>query len=157
MVTQMNVTFGCLTVLREMMIADDPICGAELTRALKISSGTVYPMLARLKICDWIELAGTLPHPSQPDSHFYRITPKGRAHFLDMLCRLTIPSDMWRNQPNGVADEYRKLRPAEEIETLRKENARYRETLETIAGHASDKLQAAQARGTLANIGAKTE
>jgi hypothetical protein len=41
-------------------------------------------------------------------------------------------------------------RSIEEIETLRKENARYRETLETIAGHASDKLQAAQARGTLA-------
>jgi hypothetical protein len=59
-----------------------------------------------------------------------------------------------------VAETYYRgliLDAAEEIETLRKENARYRETLETIAGHASDKLQAAQARGTLANIGAKTE
>ena len=106
----MIVTFAALSVLREMMLADDPICGAELTRELKISSGTIYPMLSRLKENAWIDLVATLPHPTQPDSHFYRITPKGRANFLDMLCRLTIPEYLWRNQPAGVDEEYRKLR-----------------------------------------------
>jgi DNA-binding PadR family transcriptional regulator len=107
----MAITFLALTVLRELMIADDPKCGAELTRTLKISSGTIYPLLARLRADGWIEHAGTLPHPSQPVSHFYRIAPKGRAHFLDMLCRLTIPDHVWGNQPAGVDEEYRKLRP----------------------------------------------
>lgn len=108
----MNVTFGTLAVLRELMLADDPVCGAELTRALKISSGTVYPMLARLRTGGWIEHAGTLPHPSQPASHFYRITQKGRANFLYMLCRLTIPDHVWRDQPEGVNEEYKKLQPS---------------------------------------------
>ena len=40
-----------------------------------------------------------------------------------------------------------------EIERLRSENERLRITLETIAGRASDKLQAAQARAALDNIG----
>ena len=108
----MNVTFGALAVLRELMLADDPKCGAELIRTLGISSGTMYPMLARLKKDGWIEFVASLPHPSQPTSHFYRITPKGRAHFLDMLCRLTIPTDVWSSQPEGVDAEYRKLRPS---------------------------------------------
>lgn len=108
----MNVTFGALAVLRELMLADDPMCGAELMRKLKIGSSTMYPMLARLTAWGWIELAATLPHPSQPASHFYRLTPKGRANFLNMLCRLTVPAHVWRDQPDGVNEEYRKLQPS---------------------------------------------
>jgi len=107
----MNVTFGALVVLRELMLADDPKCGAELTRSLRIASGTMYPLLARLTKHGWIEFVASLPHPSQPASHFYQITPKGRAHFFDMLCRLTIPDHVWRDQPTGVNEGYRKLRP----------------------------------------------
>lgn len=106
-----SATFGTLAVLRELMLADDPMCGAELMRKLNIRAGTIYPMLKRLRAEQWIELAATLPHPTQPDSHFYRITPRGRANFLDMLCRLTIPSDVWQDQPAGVDEEYRKLQP----------------------------------------------
>jgi DNA-binding PadR family transcriptional regulator len=106
----MKVTFGMLSVLRELMLASDPMCGAELTRTLKIKSGTIYPMLANLKKEGQVELVATLPHPMRPPSHFYQATPKGRAHFLYMLSRLTIPDHEWRDQPPGVNEEYEMLR-----------------------------------------------
>lgn len=108
----MNVTFGALAVLREMMLAREPKCGAELTRSLNIASGTMYPLLSRLKQDGYIEFVATLPHPSQPAAHFYQATPKGRALFLDKLCRLTIPDYILRDQPPGVNEEYLKLRPS---------------------------------------------
>ena len=70
----LTATFGTLSVLRELMLSEDPMCGAELMRVLKIKSGTMYPMLARLKADGFIEHVATLAHPAQPDSHFYQAT-----------------------------------------------------------------------------------
>lgn len=92
----MKVSYIALRVLREFLVKPDPQCGAEVARTLKLGSGTVYPLIARLTKEDWVEHVATLPGENVPDSHFYRITPAGRAALLDMLCRLTISSDFWR-------------------------------------------------------------
>jgi DNA-binding PadR family transcriptional regulator len=92
----MMVTYDAMRVMREFLMARDPRCGAEIMRALKMQSGTVYPMLARMKNAGWLEFVETLPSPDQPPSHFYRLSPAGRAAFLDMLCKLTIPDHLWR-------------------------------------------------------------
>lgn len=92
----MNVSYPALLVMREFLVKPDPQCGAEVARTLKLGSWTVYPLIARLTKEGWIELVATLPSENQPDSHFYRITPAGRAALLDMLCRLTIADHLWK-------------------------------------------------------------
>lgn len=98
----MNVSYQALRVLREFLIAEEPKCGAEIMRELKAQGGvapgggTLYPLLTRLVDEGWVEFVETLPSPNQPAAHFYRMAPAGRAAFLDMLVRLTIPSRLWR-------------------------------------------------------------
>ena len=64
--------------------------------------------------------------------------------------------DIWqrlvtRDMPHGHLELLD--RAADEIARLQSENKRMRLTLEIIAGRASDKLQAAQAKAALDNIG----
>ncbi len=92
----MRVTFPALLVMRQFLMSEYPTCGAELMRATKIGAGTMYNMLNRMLETDWIERAGSLAAPNEPVAHFYRMTPAGRAAFLDMLSRLTIPDHLWR-------------------------------------------------------------
>lgn len=98
----MVVTYDTMRVLREFLTQGDPLCGAEITRSLKILSGTLYPMLARLKQEGWIKHEASLPAPDQPTAHFYKLTSAGRAAFLDRLCRLTIPDNLWRDMPEHL-------------------------------------------------------
>lgn len=99
-----NLSYHAMQVLRQFLMTEDPLCGAEVTRELKLGAGTVYPMLARLLQEGWLEHAGTLPAPDRPASHFYRITPKGRDAFLARLCRLTIPDHLWRTAATTGGD-----------------------------------------------------
>lgn len=94
----MMVTYPALRVLREFLTCREPICGAEIMRSLngEVGPGTIYPMLARLSAEGWIVLMDKLPDPNGPTAFFYSMTPAGKAAFLDMLVRLTIPSDLWR-------------------------------------------------------------
>lgn len=54
-------------------------------------------------------------------------------------------------------DERETERLKAEIERLTAENERMRRVLETIAGGATDRLQALQARAALSNIGAASD
>ena len=94
----MVVTYDTMRVLRQFLMEDYPQCGAEIMRTLGICSGTLYPMLARLRKAGWIEHVASLPAPDAPTSHFYKLTENGRDAFLEMLCRLTIPDDLWRKK-----------------------------------------------------------
>lgn len=93
----MNVTFPTLLVLRAFLCAPDPLSGYEILKDPHVGTnpGTLYPMLARLVRARWIVRTATLSGPSAPPAHFYTITPAGRVAFLEMLCRLTISSDLW--------------------------------------------------------------
>lgn len=99
----MIVSYDAMRVLRHFLVHGTPVCGAELMKALKIGSGTVYPMLARLKAEAWIRHVGTLGGINTPPAHFYGLTPQGRAAFLDRLSRLTIPDNLWHEDGAEVA------------------------------------------------------
>lgn len=104
----MRVTFPGLLVLRQILMSEDPVCGAELMRATKITPGTMYNLLARMLETGWIKRAGSLAAPNEPVAHFYRMTPEGRAAFLGMLSRLTIPDhlfwrDQWKPPPTSIS------------------------------------------------------
>lgn len=58
----MVVTYDTMRVMRHFLVNEDPQCGAEITRSLNILSGTLYPMLGRLRVEGWIAHVGsTIP------------------------------------------------------------------------------------------------
>jgi PadR family transcriptional regulator PadR len=59
--------------------------GAEMSRATKVSSGTLYPMLARLETAGWLSSEWEVidPHEAgRPRQRFYKLTAVGqnKAH-----------------------------------------------------------------------------
>jgi PadR family transcriptional regulator PadR len=56
--------------------------GAELSRALKINSGTLYPLLARLEVAGWLMSEWEQIDPAKearPRRRFYRLTGLGQT------------------------------------------------------------------------------
>lgn len=56
--------------------------GAEISRELKIGSGTLYPLLARLEAAGWLKSEWEQIEPSQearPRRRFYNLTGLGQT------------------------------------------------------------------------------
>ncbi len=56
--------------------------GAEISRALGIGSGTLYPLLARLENADWLRSEWEQVNPSEvgrPRKRFYKLTGQGQT------------------------------------------------------------------------------
>jgi len=55
--------------------------GAEISKAIKVGSGTLYPMLARLEAAGWLTSEWEVIDPSEagrPRRRFYRLTAVGQ-------------------------------------------------------------------------------
>ena len=55
--------------------------GAEMSKATKVGSGTLYPMLARLEAAGWLTSEWEMIDPSEagrPRRRFYRLTAVGQ-------------------------------------------------------------------------------
>jgi PadR family transcriptional regulator PadR len=62
--------------------------GAEISKATKVGSGTMYPLLQRLEMAKWIEGEWENIDPSdagRPKRRFYKLTPAGQAGARDVL------------------------------------------------------------------------
>jgi DNA-binding PadR family transcriptional regulator len=56
--------------------------GAEISRALGIGSGTLYPLLARLENANWVRSEWEQVDPSEvgrPRKRFYKLTGQGQT------------------------------------------------------------------------------
>jgi DNA-binding PadR family transcriptional regulator len=56
------------------------LSGAEISRATKLASGTLYPIVFRLERAGWLESRWEAEDPKalgRPRRRFYRITPLG--------------------------------------------------------------------------------
>jgi DNA-binding PadR family transcriptional regulator len=65
--------------------------GAEMSRALGISSGTLYPLLARLENAGWLNSEWEMTDPSEvgrPRRRFYRLTGVGQTRASRALAEL---------------------------------------------------------------------
>ena len=69
----------------------DELSGAEIGRATKLASGTLYPILMRLEGAGWLESHWETEDPQalgRPRRRFYRITAvgakKAKAAFRDL-------------------------------------------------------------------------
>jgi PadR family transcriptional regulator, regulatory protein PadR len=62
--------------------------GYDLMKVTDLSSGTLYPLLARLTEDDWLESRWEeSEHPGKPPRQLYRLTATGRVQARDALAR----------------------------------------------------------------------
>jgi DNA-binding PadR family transcriptional regulator len=69
--------------------------GAEIGRATKTGSGTLYPMLARWEAAGWLtsDWEAVDPHEvGRPRRRLYRLTGEGQRNALAVLVDLQLPS-----------------------------------------------------------------
>ena len=65
--------------------------GAEMARAVKVGSGTLYPMLARLEAAGWLASEWEVIDPKEagrPRRRFYRLTAVGQNNARAALADL---------------------------------------------------------------------
>jgi PadR family transcriptional regulator, regulatory protein PadR len=71
------------------------VSGAEISRAVGVSSGTLYPLLARLERVSWLTSNWENVDPSKagrPRRRFYKLTGPGQARALSALRELQLNS-----------------------------------------------------------------
>jgi PadR family transcriptional regulator, regulatory protein PadR len=77
-----RLTQPALKVLRFLMETPrEGRSGAEMSKATKVGSGTLYPMLARLEAAGWLTGEWEVIDPSEtgrPRRRFYRLTAAGQ-------------------------------------------------------------------------------
>jgi|ERR1700722_3785732 PadR family transcriptional regulator PadR len=69
--------------------------GAEISKATKVGSGTMYPLLQRLEIANWIVGEWENIDPSdagRPKRRFYKLTPSGQVGARDALAEFQMPA-----------------------------------------------------------------
>src|SRR5438046_7979103 len=80
-INQPRITMQTIKVLATFMSPDqDEISGAEIGRATKLSSGTLYPILLRLEEAGWLQSRWEVEDPHElgrPRRRLYRITGIG--------------------------------------------------------------------------------
>lgn len=77
-----RLTQPALKVLRFLMETPrEGRSGAEMSKATKVGSGTLYPMLARLEAAGWLTSEWEVINPSEagrPRRRFYKLTAIGQ-------------------------------------------------------------------------------
>ena len=69
--------------------------GAEIGRATKIGSGTLYPLLARLEQVGWLTSEWEIVDPSEagrPRRRYYKLTALGQRNALEALADFQLGS-----------------------------------------------------------------
>jgi len=87
-----RITGPTLKVLAALLSTPrDELSGAEIGRASKLASGTLYPILLRLEGAGWLQSRWEREDPSElgrPRRRFYRVTAlgakKAKAAFKDL-------------------------------------------------------------------------
>jgi DNA-binding PadR family transcriptional regulator len=91
-----RLTQPALKVLRFLMETPrEGRSGAEMSKAAKVGSGTLYPMLARLEAAGWLISEWEVIDPSEagrPRRRFYKLTAVGQNNSHRALADLQIVS-----------------------------------------------------------------
>ena len=79
-----RITGPTLKVLGALLLSGHvELSGAEISRATKLASGTLYPILFRLERAGWLESRWEGGDPKtlgRPRRRFYRVTPLGERN-----------------------------------------------------------------------------
>jgi DNA-binding PadR family transcriptional regulator len=75
---------------------EDPsaeLYGLDLIDATKLRSGTLYPLLHRLVVDEWLERAGPVPSErGGPPRYFYKLTGAGARAAAELLAPADVPA-----------------------------------------------------------------
>jgi PadR family transcriptional regulator, regulatory protein PadR len=91
--TEPRLTRQTITVLGA--VASNPareLSGAEIARASKLSSGTLYPILYRLEEFGWLDSRWEIGDPAalgRPRRRYYRVTAEGAKKVREIVSELT--------------------------------------------------------------------
>jgi len=91
MASNVTITGPVLLVLNAIGPARNGICGADIMLATGLSSGSLYPILARLKKAEWIAGVWEEADPSElkrPRRRLFTLTEGGRAKMKQMAATL---------------------------------------------------------------------
>lgn len=92
---QPRLTSQTLKVLALLTAGVEPeMSGADIGRATKLASGTLYPILFRLEQAHWVEShweAGDARKLGRPRRRFYRITGLGASKAKDAIRDVFLP------------------------------------------------------------------
>lgn len=94
---------GLKVLMKLMEKPREGLAGADLWRATKVQSGTLYPLLARLEKAGWLESWWETLDPveaGRPRKRFYRLTGLGQTKANHALGELQA-SNGWRPAWNG--------------------------------------------------------
>ena len=87
-----RITGPTLKVLGALLLGHDELSGADISRATKLASGTLYPILFRLERAGWLESRWEDNDPKalgRPRRRLYRVTELGaqsaRAALKDIV------------------------------------------------------------------------
>ena len=93
--TQPRITTQTIKVLAMLMSpTQDEMSGAEIGRATKLASGTLYPILLRLEEAGWVESRWETEEPQElgrPRRRFYQITGVGMRKTRLAVRELALP------------------------------------------------------------------
>ena len=99
MQTNVRLTGPTLKVLKLLLEKPQDGCsGADISRALGISSGTLYPLLARLEVAGWLKSEWEDVDPAtagRPRRRFYTLTGEGQTHASRALAELQTSPECW--------------------------------------------------------------
>lgn len=92
MAGEIRVTAGVAKVLAAFL--EDPAAdryGLDLMKATDMPSGTLYPILARLREADWVRAEWEQPDPEagRPARRYYRLTPEGAIAARERVAELS--------------------------------------------------------------------
>jgi PadR family transcriptional regulator PadR len=88
---KLRLSYETLQVLGAAVVADNDVTGADLMRATGLRSGTVYPIMMRLKAVGWLKSKWEDGEPSdlgRPRMRLYRVLAAGRKAHADALWEL---------------------------------------------------------------------
>jgi PadR family transcriptional regulator, regulatory protein PadR len=91
--TEPRLTQQTLTVLGALSSnSARELSGAEIAKASKLSSGTLYPILYRLEEYGWLDSRWEIGDPvalGRPRRRYYRITAEGAKRVQEIVSELT--------------------------------------------------------------------
>lgn len=91
MLKRPRMTMPTLMVLQGFLDAPCPLSGANFFNSMRIWSGTLYPILARLERLGWLSSHWEDIDPSEagrPRRRFYTLTDAGRAEAENVMAEL---------------------------------------------------------------------
>lgn len=84
----MRATLTQTQVAEHLLAATEPVWGYGLRKELRIKSGVLYPILARMTVEGWlVRERETDPPDDRPPRWYYVVTETGREHLSELVAR----------------------------------------------------------------------